>query len=30
LNALAYEAIKPLRHASAKSRVFIAEGVPPQ
>lgn len=26
----AYEAIKPLRHASAKSRVFIAEGVPPQ
>jgi uncharacterized protein (DUF1330 family) len=26
----AYEAIKPIRHASAKSRVFIAEGVPPQ
>jgi uncharacterized protein (DUF1330 family) len=26
----AYEAIKPLRHASAKSRVFIAEGVAPQ
>jgi len=26
----AYEAIKPIRHASAKSRVFIVEGVPPQ
>ena len=26
----AYEAIKPIRHASAKSRVFIAEGVAPQ
>ena len=26
----AYEAIKPIRHASAKSRVFIIEGVPPQ
>jgi uncharacterized protein (DUF1330 family) len=26
----AYEAIKPIRHASAKTRVFIAEGVPPQ
>ena len=26
----AYEAIKPLRHSSAKSRVFIAEGVAPQ
>ena len=26
----AYEAIKPIRHASAKSRIFIAEGVPPQ
>jgi uncharacterized protein (DUF1330 family) len=26
----AYEAIKPMRHASAKSRIFIAEGVPPQ
>jgi len=24
----AYEAIKPIRHSSAKSRVFIAEGVP--
>jgi uncharacterized protein (DUF1330 family) len=26
----AYEAIKPIRHASAHSRVFIAEGVPPK
>ncbi len=26
----AYEAIKPIRHASAKSRIFIAEGVAPQ
>jgi uncharacterized protein (DUF1330 family) len=26
----AYEAIKPMRHASAKSRIFIIEGVPPQ
>lgn len=26
----AYEAIKPIRHSSAKSRVFIAEGVAPQ
>jgi uncharacterized protein (DUF1330 family) len=26
----AYEAIKPIRHAAAKSRVFIAEGVAPQ
>lgn len=26
----AYEAIKPIRHSSAKSRVFIVEGVPPQ
>jgi uncharacterized protein (DUF1330 family) len=26
----AYEAIKPIRHKSAKSRVFIAEGVGPQ
>jgi uncharacterized protein (DUF1330 family) len=26
----AYEAIKPIRHKSAKSRVFIAEGVAPQ
>ena len=26
----AYEAIKPIRHASAKSRVFIIEGAPPQ
>jgi uncharacterized protein (DUF1330 family) len=25
----AYEAIKPIRHSSAKSRVFIAEGVAP-
>ncbi len=29
-DSAAYEAIKPLRHASAKSRIFIAEGVPPQ
>jgi uncharacterized protein (DUF1330 family) len=26
----AYEAIKPIRHASAHSRIFIAEGVAPQ
>jgi uncharacterized protein (DUF1330 family) len=26
----AYDAIKPIRHSSAKSRVFIAEGVAPQ
>ncbi len=26
----AYEAIKPIRHASAKSRVFIIEGTAPQ
>jgi uncharacterized protein (DUF1330 family) len=26
----AYEAIKPIRHGSAKSRIFIAEGVAPQ
>ena len=26
----AYEAIKPMRHASAKSRIFITEGVPAQ
>jgi uncharacterized protein (DUF1330 family) len=26
----AYEAIKPIRHSSAKSRVFIVEGVTPQ
>jgi uncharacterized protein (DUF1330 family) len=26
----AYEAIKPIRHAAAKSRVFITEGVAPQ
>src|ERR1700722_20917259 len=26
----AYEAIKPIRHGSAHSRVFIAEGVAPQ
>ncbi len=25
----AYQAIKPIRHSSAKSRVFIAEGVAP-
>ena len=29
-DSAAYEAIKPIRHASAKSRVFIAEGVAPQ
>jgi uncharacterized protein (DUF1330 family) len=28
-NSPAYEAIKPIRHSSAKSRVFIAEGVAP-
>jgi uncharacterized protein (DUF1330 family) len=26
----AYEAIKPIRHSSAKSRVLIAEGIAPQ
>jgi uncharacterized protein (DUF1330 family) len=26
----AYDAIKPIRHSSAKSRVFIAEGLAPQ
>jgi uncharacterized protein (DUF1330 family) len=26
----AYEAIKPIRHASAKSRIFIIEGIAPQ
>jgi uncharacterized protein (DUF1330 family) len=26
----AYEAIKPIRHSSAKSRIFIVEGVTPQ
>jgi uncharacterized protein (DUF1330 family) len=26
----AYEAIKPLRHSSAKSRIFIVEGIMPQ
>jgi uncharacterized protein (DUF1330 family) len=26
----AYEAIKPIRHASAKSQVFIVKGVPAQ
>jgi uncharacterized protein (DUF1330 family) len=26
----AYEAIKPIRHSSAKSRVFIVEGAAPQ
>jgi len=26
----AYEAIKPLRHSSAKSRIFIVEGIAPQ
>ena len=29
-NSPAYEAIKPLRHSSAKSLVFIVEGVAPQ
>jgi len=29
-NSPAYEAIKPIRHSSAQSRVFIAEGVVPQ
>jgi uncharacterized protein (DUF1330 family) len=28
-NSPAYEAIKPIRHSSANSRVFIVEGVPP-
>jgi uncharacterized protein (DUF1330 family) len=28
-NSPAYEAIKPIRHSSAKSRVFITEGVAP-
>jgi len=26
----AYEAIKPMRHSSAKSRIFIVEGIAPQ
>jgi uncharacterized protein (DUF1330 family) len=26
----AYEAIKPVRHSSAKSRIFIVEGIAPQ
>ena len=29
-NSPAYEAIKPIRHSSAKTRAFIVEGVPPQ
>ena len=29
-NSPAYEAIKPLRHSSAKSLVFIVEGVAPK
>jgi uncharacterized protein (DUF1330 family) len=29
-NSAAYEAIKPIRHSSATSRVFIVEGVVPQ
>jgi uncharacterized protein (DUF1330 family) len=29
-NSPAYEAIKPIRHSSAKSRVFIVEGAPAQ
>jgi uncharacterized protein (DUF1330 family) len=29
-DSAAYEAIKPIRHSSAKSRVFIAEGVAAQ
>jgi uncharacterized protein (DUF1330 family) len=29
-NSPAYEAIKPIRHSSAKSRVFITEGANPQ
>jgi uncharacterized protein (DUF1330 family) len=29
-NSPAYEAIKPIRHASAKTTVFIAEGLPSQ
>jgi uncharacterized protein (DUF1330 family) len=28
-NSPAYEAIKPIRHSSAKSRIFIAEGIAP-
>jgi uncharacterized protein (DUF1330 family) len=28
-NSAAYEAIKPIRHTSATSRVFIVEGVAP-
>ena len=28
-NSSAYEAIKPIRHSSSKSRVFIAEGLAP-
>ena len=26
----AYEAIKPMRHSAAKSRIFIVEGIAPQ
>jgi len=29
-NSPAYEAIKPLRHSSAKSRIYVVEGVAPQ
>jgi uncharacterized protein (DUF1330 family) len=29
-NSPAYEAIKPIRHSSAKTRAFIVEGVTPQ
>jgi uncharacterized protein (DUF1330 family) len=29
-NSPAYEAIKPIRHSSAKTRAFIIEGVAPQ
>jgi uncharacterized protein (DUF1330 family) len=29
-NSPAYEAIKPIRHKSAKARLFIIEGVAPQ
>ncbi len=28
-NSPAYEAIKPIRHSSAKSRIFIVEGITP-
>lgn len=27
-NSAAYEAIKPIRHSSAKSRVYLVEGIP--